>query len=212
MKKYLTEGIGTFFLALVLLMTVNNGTGNLAPLAVGAVLMTMTYAGWHISGAHYNPAVTLAMLMRGKVDRTDALYYVMAQIAGAVLAALIGSFLLNCAGENGITAHAHRNGICSLVAEFVGTFALAWVFLNVTTTRSNAGNSYYGLAIGFTVTGAVWALGFISGGAFNPAVAVGNALAGMFDWGDIWIYLLGALLGAAAAASVFQVVHENREV
>ena len=94
-----------------------------------------------------------------------------------------------------------------MLAEFFGTFALAYVVLNVATTRSNAGNSHYGLAIGFTVLAATYGLGGISGGAFNPAVAVGASLAGMFNWADIWIYLLGALLGAAAAVTEFQIVH-----
>ena len=94
-----------------------------------------------------------------------------------------------------------------MLAEFFGTFALAYVVLNVATTRSNEGNSHYGLAIGFTVMSAAYALGGISGGAFNPAVALGISIGHMVPWSDIWIYLAGDLLGAAAAATVFQIVY-----
>jgi aquaporin Z len=211
MKKYLAEGIGTFFLMLTMVMTANNGTGTLSPLAIGLALTGLTYAGWHISTAHYNPAVTLAVLICGRIDRTDALYYVVAQIAGAVVAALFGAFLLNCSGATSIPTLLNKNGLCALIAEFLGAFALAYVLLNVAFTNRNEGNSYYGLAIGFTLTGAIWTLTGISGGAFNPALALGATIAGMFDGADYWIYLIGALLGAAAAASAFQVVYGRQE-
>lgn len=212
MKKYLAEGIGTFFLVLTVVLAANNSAiAPMAPLAIGSVLMVMIYAGGHISGAHYNPAVTLAVLMRGKIERGDALWYVAAQIVGAALAAIIGGFLLKCGYNLDAQMQVHKSGICSILAEFFGTFALAYVVLNVATTRSNAGNSHYGLAIGFTVLAAAYGLGGISGGAFNPAVAIGASLAGMFNWGDIWIYLTGTLLGAAGAATVFQIVYGNQD-
>ena len=211
MKKYLAEGIGTFFLALVVVMTANNGAGNLAPLAGGGTLAGMMYAAWHISGAHFNPAVTLAVLMRRKIDRTDALYYIVAQIAGAIVASLFGVLFLNVGEESTIAKHLNSNGLCSMIAEFLGAFALAYVYLNVTAMRNNEGNSYYGIAVGFTVAGAAWALGSISGGVFNPAVALGATIAGIFDFDDFWIYLIGSLLGAATAMSVFQAIHGNQE-
>jgi aquaporin Z len=189
----------------------NPGIAPMAPLAIGSVLMVMIYAGGHISGGHFNPAVTLAVLMRGKIDRTDALYYVVAQIIGAVAAALVGNFLLRCGYDLDAQMLVHKSSVCSILAEFFGTFALAYVVLNVATTRSNAGNSHYGLAIGFTVLTGAYALGGISGGVFNPAVAVGASVAGMFGWADIWIYLAGTLLGAAAAATVFNVVYGNQD-
>lgn len=211
MKKYLSEGIGTFILMLTMVMTANNGTANLSPLALGLVLTGLTYAGWNVSNAHYNPAVTLAVLMRGKIDRTDALYYVIAQMAGGVLAALFGVFLLNCSGAATIATHVNKNGLCALVAEFLGAFALVYVILNTAYTRAGTGNSYYGLAIGSTLTGVIWTLGSISGGVFNPALAFGASIAGMFEWGDFWVYLIGALMGAAAAASAFQVIYGGQE-
>lgn len=211
MKKYLTEGIGTFFLVLVVILAANNGAGNLLPLALGATLTALLYAGKHVSGAHYNPALTLAMLMRKKIDRTDALYYVVAQVAGGILASLFGVFLLNCSQRESYFAHSNSNAICALVAEFLGAFALSHVFLNVMVARETTGNSYFGIAAGFVLAGATWAFGGISGGLFNPAVAIGASIAGLYEATDLWIYLIGSVLGAAAAASVFQVVFGNQE-
>ncbi len=206
MKKYIVEFIGTFFLVLTVVLTENNGLGNFAPLTIGSIFMAMFYAGSHISGGHFNPAVSLAVLIRGKIDRTDFLFYIASQIAGAAFSALIAVFLLQCSAKTEITPRSNEI-ICALVAEFLGTFALVWVFLNVATARSTAGNSFAGLAIGFTILALNFGLKNVSGGIFNPAVAVGNLLAGTFFWKDLWIYWLASFLGAAGAATIFQVVY-----
>ena len=148
----------------------------MAPLAIGTMYMVMIFAGGHISGGHFNPAVTLAVLMRGKIDRGDALYYILVQLISGVFAAAIGTFLHNCGGGATIAARVNEYSMCAVLAEFLGTFALAYVVLNVVTTKANAGNSHYGLAIGFTVMASAYAFGGLSGGAFNPAVAVGASL------------------------------------
>jgi len=205
MKKYLTEGIGTFFLVLTLVLTNNNGAGALAPLAVGSILIAMIYAGSHISGAHFNPAVSLAMLMRGKIDRIDFTYYVLAQVAGGALAAFLGVFLLGCMGATEIRPHQNQ-ALCSIMAEFLGAFALTYVVLQVMNREGDQQSSFFGLACGFTYMAAIYGLGAISGGAFNPAVAIGMALSGMASWADLWIYFVGALLGAAVAATTFQLM------
>ncbi len=208
MKKYLTEFIGTFFWVLTVILSANNpAIAPMAPLAIGSMLMVMVYAGGHISGGHYNPAVTLAVLMRGKMDRGDALYYVITQLIAAVLAAAIGAYLHDSGGGANIVARVNEQSLCAVLGEFLGTFALVYVVLNVATTRSNAGNSHYGLAIGFALITATYGLGGLSGGAFNPAVALGASVAGMFAWDDILVYLIGNLLGGAAAASIFQVTY-----
>ncbi len=211
MKKYLSEFIGTFFLVLTVVLTTNNpAVGNLAPLAIGAVLTAMTFAGSHVSGAYYNPALTLSMLLRGEIDRHDATYYALVQLLAGFFAALIGVYLLGCQGITDINARPNQ-ATCAIVGELLGTFALAYVALNTATTDTNEGNSFYGLAIGFTMMAGIYAFGGLSGGAFNPAIALGIAVAGMVSWGDLWIYLVGSLLGAAAAASAFQVVYGTRE-
>jgi aquaporin Z len=91
----------------------------------------------------------------------------------------------------------------ALLAEALFTFALAYVVLNAATSGDHEGNSFYGLAIGFTVAAGAFAVGGISGGAFNPAVAVGAATMGLFDWAKIWIWLLADLAGGALAGVVF---------
>jgi aquaporin Z len=140
--------------------------------------------------------------MRGKMDRADVLPYMLAQLMGAIVAAFMASFLLACNGSVDIRPIQHFT-FCSIFAEFTGTFAWVYVLLNVSTTQSNSGNSYYGLAIGFTVMAMSFILGGVSAAAFNPAAAVGFAIAGMISFADIWIYLIGAGLGAATAAVVF---------
>ena len=94
MNKYLTEFIGMFFFVLTVgCAVIGNSIGSLAPLAIGSVLMVMIYAGGHISGGHFNPAVTLGVWLRGKCETKDVLPYMIAQIAGAALAAVVVKFL-----------------------------------------------------------------------------------------------------------------------
>ncbi|MGQ0738693.1 MAG: MIP/aquaporin family protein [Bacteroidota bacterium] len=202
MKKYITEFIGTFFLVLTVGMAVNGGVGAMAPVAIGTALMVMVYAGGHISGAHYNPAVTLAVWIRGRITASEAIPYMIVQIAAATAAAFAVKYLI---GDDKMPADAVANAdaVKALVAEVLGTFALAYVVLNVATAKANAGNSYFGLAIGLTVTTMAYALGPVSGGAFNPAVAVGISFMKMAVWSDIWIYLAGCFGGGLLAALVF---------
>ncbi len=203
MKKYITEFIGTFFLVLTVGLAVNGGAGSMAPLAIGSALMIMVYAGGHISGGHYNPAVTLAVLIRGRISVAEAVPYMIVQAIGAVAAAFIVKYLI---GDDKMPVNAVANpaAIKALIAELLGTFALAYVVLNVATAKANAGNSYFGLAIGFTVTVMAYSLGAFSGGAFNPAVAIGVSFMKMAAWSDIWIYLAGCFGGAVIAAIIFK--------
>jgi aquaporin Z len=200
-RKLIVEFIGTFYLVLTIgMVVIEPGAGSLAPLAIASALMIMVYAGGHISGAHYNPAVSLAVMLRGKASATEMLGYWVVQILGAALAAVIVGQLKD--GAQSIVATIPPTGQ-ALLAEFLFTFALAFVVLNVATTRGTEGNSYYGLAIGFTVLTGAYAVGAISGGAFNPAVAVGLVVMGLIGVKSIWIYLLANLFGAALAAVVF---------
>jgi aquaporin Z len=204
MAKYLTEFIGTFFLVLTVGLTViEPGAGALAPLAIGSVLMVMVYAGGHVSGGHYNPAVTLAVWLRGQHPTGDVLPYMGAQVLAAIVAGLL-VYVFKPA--SGVTA-AQPDIVQAFLAELVFTFALAYVVLNVATAEETSGNSYFGLAIGFTVLVGAYAVGAISGGAFNPAVAVGVSLMGLSSWVNIWIFLVSELLGGALAAYAFKVIH-----
>jgi len=204
MNKYLTELIGTFFLVLTIGCTVIAGGGGvIPPLAIGAVLMVMIFAGGHISGGHYNPAVTLGVWMRGRCDTKDLVPYWIFQIAGAGLAAAVVKFLKGGAEIAAMTPAAAP----ALVAEFLFTFALVYVVLNVATAKGTAGNSFYGLAIGMTVMSGAFAVGNISGGAFNPAVAIGISILGLSSWSNLWIYLVAELLAGAVAALTFKALN-----
>ncbi|MDE3066155.1 MAG: aquaporin [Verrucomicrobiota bacterium] len=204
MKKYLTEFIGTFFLVLTVGMTViNPDPGVIAPLAIGSALMIMVYAGGHVSGGHYNPAVTLAVWLRGRCPSSEVGPYMGSQIAGAFVAAIL---TLALKGDPTVTPM-EMKVFPALIAELVGTFALAYVVLNTATAKATAGNSYYGLAIGFTVTVMAFAFGGISGGAFNPAVATGLTILHLAKAADLWVYLVANLAGGALAAAVFRFVN-----
>jgi aquaporin Z len=203
MKKYIVEFIGTFFLVFTVGMSVRTNP-TLAPLAIGAALMVMIYAGGHISGGHFNPAVTLAVWLRGKCSSKDVVPYWIAQLAAGAVAAFVVNFMLSDRPLAGTSAHIV---LPSLTAEFLFTFALAWVVLHTATAKGTAGNSFYGLAIGFTVfTGAV-AVGGISGGAFNPAVGLGVFLMGLEDLRQLGLYVVADLLGGAVAALAFKAVN-----
>ena len=204
MKKYLVEFIGTFFLVLTVGMTViAPGAGALAPLAIGSALMVMIYAGGHVSGGHYNPAVTLAVWLRGRCASADVVPYWIAQILGAWVAATG----VLCFKGHPVVTPMEIKIVPALIAELVGTFALAYVVLNVATAKATAGNSNYGLAIGFTVTTMAFALGGISGGAFNPAVAVGITKMHLVDSMHLWLYFVANLGAGALAALVFKFVN-----
>lgn len=205
MSRYLTEAIGTFFLVLSIGMTAVLGS-TAAPLAIGATLMVMVYMGGHVSGAHYNPAVTLAVWLRGAMEKSDVGPYLAAQLFGAWLAAQ--AVYLTTGGTFAPAPGATFTTGPVLLAEFLVTFALVLVILNVATSEATKGNSYYGLAIGFTVMAGAYAVGPVSGGAFNPAVGIGPAivdtLAGDGSLGNVWYYLVGPIAGGLVAVPVFR--------
>jgi len=201
MNKLATELIGTFFLVLTIGCTITFGaTGVIPPLAIGAALMVMVYAGGHISGAHYNPAVTLGVFLRGRLSAAEVVPYWVAQILGAVLAAAAVKFL-----SPGVAAAPAAFAVGpSFLAELLFTFALVYVVLNVATAKSTAGNSFYGLAIGMTVMAGAFSVGSISGGAFNPAVAIGAAIIGLRAWSSLWVPIVAEVVAAVAAAFAFK--------
>ena len=208
MKNYLTEAIGTFFLVVTVGLCVNGGVA-MAPFAIGSALMVMVYAGGPISGGHYNPSVSLAAWIRGALPTKELIPYWVSQFAGALLAAFLiykfTGFALHVAPGENVT------WMKALTAEIIFSFALSYVVLNVATSKATAGNSYFGLAIGLTVMTGAFAVGAISGGAFNPAVGLGPAIMelvlGRTPSSMVWIYAVGPLAGAAAAAFVYKAQH-----
>jgi aquaporin Z len=205
MRKLLTEFIGTFFLVLTVGLCVISQTP-LAGIAIGSSLMIMVYMGGHVSGGHYNPAVSLAVFLRGKLTSKELLPYWGAQLAGAIVASLAAYIITDTTFA---PAPAPNPSVLpALLVEILYTFALALVVLHVATADATAGNSYYGLAIGFTVVVGAIAGGSVSGGAFNPAVGVGPILVNVMLGGGsleaIWLYIVGPLLGGALAAYAFR--------
>ena len=202
--KYGAEAIGTFFLV----FTVGAALGSrsqFAPLAIGAILMVMIYAGGHISGGHYNPAVTLSVLVRHRIAVRDAFMYWIVQFGAGLLAAVVVRGIVDPARAT-TTVTMTLTGealLAAFVVELLFTFALCYVVLNVATSKSRRDNSYFGLAIGFTVLAGAFAVGAISGGAFNPSVAVGAAVMGMFAWSTLWVYLVAQIIAGAAAGVTF---------
>jgi aquaporin Z len=204
-RKLVTEFIGTFFLVLTIGLAVT-GQVEMAALAIGSVLMVMVYMGGHISGAHYNPAVTLAVWLRGKIPAGEAGAYVATQLGASLVAALVSQM---ASGTTFAPAPASDVPLGTFfLLELLFTFALALVVLNVATAPTTAGNSFYGLAIGFTVTAGAFVVGPLSGGAFNPAVAVGpiliDSLMGTGGMNHLWVYVVACSLGGLLAAVVYK--------
>ena len=198
-RKYVVEFIGAFFLMFAVAMAALSGSA-FVPLAAGGTLMVMIYAGGHISGGHYNPAVTMAALWRRRIGIGDAVAYWIAQVLGGIAAGAIARAVVNPAHVTTLHLSGHTE-VAAALAELLFTFALCYVVLNVATSKDQPGNGFFGLAIGFTVVAGAFAVGAISGGSFNPAVSLGAATAGMFAWSTIWVYLV-VQLGAGAIAGL----------
>ena len=167
-----------------------------APLAAGVALASLMAVFAPISGGHLNPVFTLAMLIGGRISRLEAPYYILAQAIGALLGSFFSVFLIDCIKQDEILPHLNDE-IGSIVAETLGAFILTLAFLRRPTP----------LVAGALVCGALFAaliypFGAVSFAIFNPALAFGMAMSGWIAWTDLWIYLIGPLLGAAAAASL----------
>ena len=199
MKKYLTELIGTFFLVLIIGLSKN-------PLAIGFGLTILVYMGAHISGAHYNPAVSLAMLLRKEINISDFIKYILSQVLGASLAAYVVSIM----SSNMIVQPDLQEPVAIiLLAELMFTYLLVFVILNVATHPNLEGNSFYGFAIGLTVMTGAYCVGPLSGGVFNPAVSIGPSLIDLVTGNGISQHFLWYYLTAPVAGSVLAVIHFN---
>jgi aquaporin Z len=200
--KVFTELVGTFFFLTIIALS--GRAGVLAPVAIGLGLAAMVYMGGHVSGAHYNPAVTFGAFLRGKLPAVELAAYWAAQLVGGVLAFVVGYAVSGRSG--GIHPGAGVQVLQALGVEIIFTAVLMVVIFNVAFSKATQGNSFYGLAIGFTIAAAVAVGGPISGGAYNPAVGiaatVGAVLFGNGGWSDLWIYIAGPLIGAAIGVGI----------
>lgn len=199
--KYAVETLGTLFLVLTIGTALHSGSP-LAPLAIGAMLTAMIYAGGHLSGAHYNPAVTIAALVRGRLGAREAVGYWIAQCIGGLLGAAVVDWVLPHAAARPVPVSAP-----AVIAELLFSFALCYVVLNVATSKDHPDNQFYGLAIGFTVLAGAVAVGGISGAAFNPAVVLGGTAMGLFSSAALWAYLPVQIIAGAAAGAMFAILN-----
>lgn len=208
MRKYVAEFIGTFGLVFTVGCAGRSGSPYV-PLAAGAALMVMVYAGGHISGGHFNPAVSLGVFLRGKLPLSELIAYGVAQIVAALIAGALALFVVRPGPAHSMAIPGVQAKFAALLAELLFTFALVYVVLNVATSKDHPNNNFYGLAIGFTVVAGAFAVGGVSGGAFNPAVAIGAMVAGLLSWANIWIYLIAEAVGGALAAVVFHLLNSG---
>lgn len=216
--KYLTEFVGTFFFLFVIATAAILASG-FAPLAIGVVLMVMVYMGGHVSGANYNPAVSIALAMQKKLPWRDCAIYIVCQVVAGFAAFALAFWILGktpgiAPGVSPGTDLPFTNAQ-ALVCEIVFTAMLACVVLNVAATKATEGNSFYGLAIGGTIVCAAYAGGGISGGAFNPAVGISATAAKAFfdggEWTNVWLYIVGPLLGGALGSTIWGLMHATSD-
>ncbi|NOT37593.1 MAG: porin [Saprospiraceae bacterium] len=200
-KRLVVEFIGSFFISLVVCMTAYSANPQFAALASGFVLAGLMYASGHLSGAHFNPAVSIAVFLRGKMNLNVVPMYILSQCAGSIVAAIIALLLIS--NQTITPIHLESKPLEGILAEFIGTFAIVYVLLNVATSKVTLGNDYYGIAIGLTLTACSFALGGVSGAAFNPAVSLAICFSKISTFSNLWIYWVGEILGGVLAAVVF---------
>lgn len=200
MKKLFIEFFGTYFLVLIIGLSSGN------PIAVGFGLMVLVYTGAHISGAHYNPAVTLALFLQKEISALDSVKYVISQIVGSTLAAL-SIYLMNTSMH--VQPVLGDSVYPIFFSEIIFTFLLVFVILNVATHPNLKGNSFYGLAIGLTVMTGIFSVGPISGAVFNPAVSLGPSIIDLITSEGVshyftWYYIVFPLIGSILAVLGFK--------
>lgn len=205
--KYVYEFIGTFFLVFTVGMTVlePNSAGIFAPIAIGSVLAVMVFAGGHVSGGHYNPAVSLTVYLNGKLSARDLWRYWVVQFVAAIVAGYLTIYFKGFPNQVLVDMDVAQ----ALLAEFLFTFALCFVVVNTALAKGTKGNSFYGFAIGFTVLVGAYAVGTVSGAAFNPAVALGITLMNLSVWSNLWVFLLANFLGSVCAAYIFKAAEKK---
>ncbi|MDE0953949.1 MAG: aquaporin [Candidatus Poseidoniales archaeon] len=204
-QKLTTEFIGTFLLSFTICASGLYGSAeDYAPFIISFNLMIMIYAGRHISGAHYNPVITITIYLRGIFDKNDILPYIVLQIIAAVSAALVVErFSLS----NATSSEIFSLGFEAIIAELIFTFIFAYVVLHVATTESTLDNNYYGAAIALVIFIGAITVGSISLASFNPAVTSALIISGKVTLGDSWMHFIPQLVGAILATYLYRYSH-----
>jgi len=221
LSPFIMEFIGTFFLTASIAFNLINFLRSdqvfemQAALGIGTCLVAVVYAGGHLSGAHYNPSITISVWVsrRNKITTLDAAIYIIVQLFAAFLAGLFQWAILSETFRIAPASNVALFG--AVVVEWFWTFLLDFVVLQTATTTPQAGNSFFGMAIGFAVLSGICSAGYVSGGALNPAILLGLNFADALAHGDIsrleytWIYLLGGSLGGISAGLLFHVTNTD---
>lgn len=206
MRGYLAEFLGTFFLVFTFLSAAASDAP-LAAVSVSAMLVATVWAGAHISGAHFNPAISLGVFLQHRLSLADLFSYWAAQLLGALVASSIGMWIFELP-HRALDVSRSDGLLPALVVELLFTFALVYVVLSIGASKDQKTNLFYGLAMGLVVLAGTLTVAQVSGAAFNPAIAFGMAVAGEFGWSSIWVYLLAEMAGGGvAAAFAARVVH-----
>jgi aquaporin Z len=221
LTPFIMEFIGTFFLTASISFNLINFLRSdsvfemQAALGIGTCLVAVVYAGGHLSGAHYNPSITISVWVsrRNKITTLDAAIYIVVQIFAAFLAGMFQWAILSETFR--ITPASNVALLGAVVVEWFWTFLLDFVVLQTATTKPQAGNSFFGIAIGFTVLSGICSAGYVSGGALNPAILLGLNFSDAIAHGDItrleytWIYLIGGVLGGLSAGGLFHLTNRD---
>lgn len=208
-SKALAELLGTFMFTLTIPLA-SLGIGTLSPLAVGFMLCAMVFTFGYISEAHFNPAISFAAYMNGRMELQRFVVYVIAQLLGSFCASLYGSAVADIAVPVPSSDLTSLSTLQTFLCELIFSFALITVFVHVCYSGYRR-SDFYGFAISFTFISAGLCMGGVVSGAFNPAIATGSQMVSCFN-GDCeplvwcWIYWVGPLLGAFLASVVYQLL------
>jgi aquaporin Z len=202
--RFAMEAVGNFVLVFAFGVAISTHSW-FSPLLIGAPLVAMIYFSNRVPGGHYNPAMTIAMLIRRRLAVRTALAFWLVQVGAGLLAALSVHAIVD-PRQLAVTAAMTLKGSTLLAAfalELVLTCALCCVALEVSTGNSQTVDDYYGWPIAFSVIAGAIAIAVITSDAFDPAVSFDDALLGIFSWPTLWVYLVSQLLSGIAATITF---------
>lgn len=202
-NKLIAEFIGTYLLyTIIAICNLKPGAGMFTPIAVGIGLAALVYSCGHISKAHFNPATTLAYFVAGTHSRSSIFPYLVVIFAAAILGAYTVQILTPTGSYHDLTLNIDPHRV--ILAEFIFTFFLMWVILNVAIAQGTAKNQFYGIAIGAVVTSGAYAVGPISFAVFNPAVTLALCINGFLPWDALPLYVLTQAFAALVAGLLFR--------
>lgn len=219
LQAYLTEFIGVFFIALSAVLSNIYNNPVFSALSSGGIIISLIYAGGHISQAHYNPAMTIIFFLRNEKSLLDSIVYIIIQISAAFFGMFIGFLLI----PNGTNVYIYEpnsqyHSIQIFFLEILYSFLLGWVVLNVATAHENEGNEFYGIGVGSMIIGSIMTIGSSTGSCLNPSLGLSNLVfhsikeKSLSKLSNIWIYCLGPIIGSLFSCFIFYITHSKELV